>query len=114
MLRACRAATLIVPPGAVLQTVLGIPKTAQGREGVPGKPGSADSCQPPLAALFWIIGTATPCENPFAAQLGSAPGGLQKYPGSAFWFPVVKKKVRLLRSKKIPEPARITVLASGE
>jgi hypothetical protein len=51
---------------------------------------------------------------PLAAQLGSAPGGLQKYPGSAFWFPVVKKKVMLLRSKNIPKPERMTVLLSGE
>jgi hypothetical protein len=117
MPRAVRAATLIVccvaVPGSCAQRLAGKPKAAQGREGVPGYPGFADNCQPPPAALLWIIGTSTPC-NPFAAQLGSALGGLQKYPGSAFWFPVVKKNVKLLRSKNIPDPARMTVLESGE
>src|ERR1019366_4747462 len=98
MLRACRTSTLMVGGPGGAQKAGGKPKTEQGRDGVAGAPGAADNCQPPFCAPWRIIGTTTPCENPLAAQLGSAPGGLQKYPGSVFWFPVVKKKVRLLRS----------------
>src|ERR1700690_1828142 len=84
ILSACRAAVLMVPPGADAQIAAGKPKTTQGSEGVPGAPGSADNCQPPLEAPLRIIGTTTPELNPLAAQEGSALGGLQKYPGSAF------------------------------
>src|SRR5271166_366493 len=118
MLRACRTSTLMVwsvgIPGSCEQRAGGNPKNGQGREGVAGNPGVADDCQPPFCAPWWIMGTTTPCENPFAAQLGSALGGLQKYPGTVFWFPVVKKNVRLLRSKNVPKPPRMTVLESGE
>jgi hypothetical protein len=47
-------------------------------------------------------------------QPGAALLGLQRKPGSVFWFPVVKKKVRFWRSSNRPNPARITVFESGE
>src|ERR1700691_5031019 len=97
----------------MLSAKLAVDPGAPPGTGTPGNPGCALSCQPALPAPWRIIGTFTG-EILSAKQLGSAPGGLQKYPGSAFWFPVVKKKVMLLRSKNIPNPDRMTVLLSGE
>src|SRR6202042_3832450 len=99
-------------PASMLSAKLAVEPGDPPGTGTPGKPGCALSCHPALAAPWRIIGTTTGL-IPFAMQLGSAPGGLQKYPGSSFWFPVVKKKVMLLRSKNIPNPERMTVLLSG-